>query len=93
MSSHIRESLIFEEGLKENLLKNIEVSLEFARRQVDPLQVKENGQLKKTLCHPLFSGGHLQAGPGPRPPWHWKDISLPCTRQQGRQNTAHCFYF
>ena len=49
MASYIRESLIFEEGLKENLLKNIEVSLEFARRQVDPLQVKENGQLKK-LC-------------------------------------------
>ena len=48
---------------------------------------------KKTLCHPLFSGGHLQAGPGPRPPWHWKDFSLPCTRQQGRQNTAHGFYF
>ena len=47
MSSHIRESLIFEEGLKENLLKNIEVSLEFARRQVDPLQVKESGQLRK----------------------------------------------
>ena len=43
MSSHIRESLIFEEGLKENLLKNIEVSLEFARRQVDPLQVTESG--------------------------------------------------
>ena len=52
MASYIRESLIFEEGLKENLLKNIEVSLEFARRQVDPLQVKENGQLKKSWCHP-----------------------------------------
>ena len=45
MSSHIRESLIFEEGLKESLLKNIEVSLEFARRQVDPLQVKDSGHL------------------------------------------------
>ena len=39
MSSHIRESLIFEEGLKEKLLKNIEVSLEFARCKVDPQQV------------------------------------------------------
>ena len=47
MTSHTRESLIFEEGLKENLLKNIEVSLEFARRQVDPLQVKESVKLQK----------------------------------------------
>ena len=35
-----RESLIFEVGLKENLLANIETSLEFARRQVDHLQVR-----------------------------------------------------
>ena len=42
MSSHIRESLIFEEGLKENLLKKIEVSLEFARCEVYPLQVRKN---------------------------------------------------
>ena len=35
-----RESLIFEMGLKENLLANIETSLEFARRQVDHLQVR-----------------------------------------------------
>ena len=93
MASYNRESLIFEEGLKENLLKNIEVSLEFARRQVDPLQVKESGQLQKIWCLTLPSGEHLQVGPGPRPPWHWKDFSLPCTRQQGRQNTAHGFYF
>ena len=93
MSSHIRESLIFEEGLKENLLKNIEVSLEFARRQVDPLQVKESGQLQKIWCLTLFSGGRLQVGPGPRSPWHWKNLSLPRTRQQGSQNTPHCNYF
>ena len=35
-----RESLIFEMGLKENLLANIETSLEFARHQVDHLQVR-----------------------------------------------------
>ena len=45
MTSHTRESLIFEEGWKENLLKNIEVSLKFARCQVDPLQVTKNGKL------------------------------------------------
>ena len=41
MTSYIRESLTFEVGMKENLLKNIEVSLELARCQVDPLQVKK----------------------------------------------------
>ena len=53
MTSYVRESLIFEVGLKENLLKNIEISLELARCQVDPLQVKESGKLQKTWCHPL----------------------------------------
>ena len=41
-----RESLIFEVGLKENLLANIETSLELARHQVDPLQVKETLKAK-----------------------------------------------
>ena len=44
MTSYIRESLTFEVGMKENLLKNIEVSLELARCQVDPLQVKKKCQ-------------------------------------------------
>ena len=80
MTSYFRESLIFEVGLKENLLKNIEIGLELARRQVDPLQVKESGKLQKLV---LLPGGHLKVGPGPRPPWHWQDISLPCPCQQG----------
>ena len=41
-----RESLIFEVGLKEKLLANIETSLELARHQVDPLQVKETLKAK-----------------------------------------------
>ena len=81
--SHIRESLIFEDGLKENLLKNIEVSLEFARCQVDPLQVKEKNSKNLVTFIALLTGGYLQAGPGPRTSWHWKDLSLPRSRQQG----------
>ena len=65
-----RESLIFEEGLKENLLKNIEVSLEFARRQVDPLQVKDSGHLdnskKSGVLHcPQVSTSRLGLVHGP----------------------------
>ena len=68
-----RESLIFEEGLKENLLKNIEVSLEFARRQVDPLQVKESGQLQKIWW--------LYITPRWAPPgWAWSTAPLALER-------------
>ena len=72
MSSHIRESLIFEEGLKENLLKNIEVSLEFARRQVDPLQVKKKMDNSKNLS-PIV----LRWAP---PGWAWSTAPLALER-------------
>ena len=64
MTSYIRESLTFEVGMKENLLKNIEVSLELARCQVDPLQVKKKngGIVQKIPCTGLSQVGTSRLG-------------------------------
>ena len=77
MTSYVRESLIFEVGLKENLLKNIEISLELARCQVDSLQVKEKGENSKDLAPTLV----LLAAPRWAPQgWVWSTAPLALER-------------
>ena len=74
MTSYVRESLIFEVGLKENLLKNIEISLELARCQVDPQQVKESGKLEKPGAIPCAALRWVPQG------WVWSTAPLALER-------------
>ena len=75
-----RESLIFEVELKENLLANIQISLELASRQVDPLQVGKAFESEDILD---MAGEHIKTGPCTWSPWHWQDLPLSGARQQG----------
>ena len=80
LMQNCRESLIFEVELKENLLANIQISLELASRQVDPLQVGKAFESEEIHA---MSGEHIKAGPCAWPPWHWQDLPLSGARQQG----------